>query len=133
MNLNNDIIDKICSDAKFECSGDDCFVFHVEYDYGTNDVDIKVKVKVTTKVKNINEDGTISASFYINGIKEELKEKLDYHCYYFSDKINCFTRCNNIANDVRARIKRFDGEANYFLVEFSFNLNGDNIENTKKI
>ena len=69
MNLNNDIIDKICSDTKFKISGDDCFVLHVGYDYGTTDADIKVKVKVKTKIKNINEDGTVSASICINGYK----------------------------------------------------------------
>ena len=46
MNLNNDIIDKVCSDTKFKCNGDDCFILHVGYDYGTTDVDIKVKEKV---------------------------------------------------------------------------------------
>lgn len=35
MNLNNDIIDKICSDMKFKISGDDCFVLNVGYNYGT--------------------------------------------------------------------------------------------------
>ena len=85
MNLNNDIIDKICSDTKFKCGGDDCFVLYVGYDYGTTDVDIKVKVKVKTKIKNINEDGTISASIYTNGYKENeiinFKNLDEYICY----------------------------------------------------
>lgn len=89
MNLNNDIIDKICSDTKFKCSVDDCFVLNVGYDYGTTDVDIKVKVKVKTKIKNINEDGTISASIYINGYKENEIinfKSLDEYICYLNDK-----------------------------------------------
>ena len=83
MNLNNDIINKVCSDTKFKCNGDDCFILHIGYDYGTTDVDIKVKVKVKTKIKNINEDGTI------NGYKENEIinfKNLDEYICYLNDK-----------------------------------------------
>ena len=93
MKLTNSIIDKVCSDTKFKCSGDDCFILHVGYDYGTTNVDIKVKVKVKvkvkTKIKNINEDSTISASIYINGYKENEIinfKNLDEYICYLNDK-----------------------------------------------
>lgn len=47
-------------------------------------------------------------------IKEELMEKLGNHCYCYNGKIQCFTRCDNISNDILATIKEFDGESDYF-------------------
>lgn len=63
-------------------------------------------------------------------IKEELMEKLDNHCYCYNGKIQCFTRCDNISNDILATIKEFDGESDYFLVDYRVNSN--NITNSKK-
>lgn len=65
-----------------------------------------------------------------NQIKEELKEQLGNHCHYYNEKILCFTRCDNISNDICATIREFDGEANSFLVEYRVNSN--NVTNTKK-
>ena len=65
-----------------------------------------------------------------NQIKEELKEKLGNYCYYYNEKIQCFTRCDNISNDIIATIREFDGEADYFSVEYRVNSN--NVTNTKK-
>ena len=67
-----------------------------------------------------------------DGIKKELKEKLGNHCCYFRDRVHCFTICDDIINDVVARIMQFNGDTNYFLVEFEFNQNGSNLKNTKK-
>ena len=66
-----------------------------------------------------------------NKIKEELMEKLGDCCYYHMGNIHCFTRCKNISNDVRAKIKQFNGEADYFIVNFEFNLNNQNSKNKK--
>lgn len=65
-------------------------------------------------------------------IKEELMEKLGNHCYCYMGNINCFTRCKNISNDVRVKIKQFNGEADYFIVNFEFNLNNQDSKNNKK-
>ena len=65
-----------------------------------------------------------------NKIKEELMEKLGNYCYYYNEKIQCFTRCDNISNDILATIREFDGEADSFLVEYRVNSN--NVTNTKK-
>ena len=50
-------------------------------------------------------------------------EKLGNYCYCYMGNIHCFTRCKNISNDVIAKIKQFNGEADYFIVNFEFNLN----------
>lgn len=63
-------------------------------------------------------------------IKEELMEKLGNYCCCYNEKIQCFTRCNNILNDILATIREFDGEADSFLVEYRVNSN--NVTNTKK-
>ena len=55
-----------------------------------------------------------------NQIKDELIEKLGNNCHCYNGKIRCFTKCDNILNNVRARIERFNGEADYFLVNFDF-------------
>lgn len=63
-------------------------------------------------------------------IKEELMKKLGNHCYCYNGKIQYFTRCDNISNDILATIKEFDGESDSFLVEYIVNSN--NVTNTKK-
>lgn len=52
------------------------------------------------------------------------------YCYYYNGKIQCFTRCDNISNDILATIREFDGESDSFLVEYRVNSN--NVTNTKK-
>lgn len=64
-----------------------------------------------------------------NQIKEELKEKLGNYCNYYNEKIQCFTRCDNISNNICVTIREFDGESDYFLVEYQVNSN--NVTNTK--
>ena len=63
-------------------------------------------------------------------IKEKLKEELGNHCYYYNGEIQCFTRCDNISNDILAKIREFDSEADSFLVEYL--VNSSNVINTKK-
>ena len=54
-------------------------------------------------------------------IKDKLMEQsCDYDCYFNGGvlPVYCFTKKNNINIDVRATIEQFEGEANYFLVNF---------------
>ena len=67
-----------------------------------------------------------------NQLKKELEEKLGNYCYCYMGNICCFTRCKDISNDVRVKIKQFDGEADYFIANFEFNLNNQDSKNHKK-
>lgn len=65
-----------------------------------------------------------------NQLKKELEEKLGNYYYCYMGNIHCFTRCNNISNDILVTIREFDGEADSFLVDYRVNSN--NITVTKK-
>ena len=57
-------------------------------------------------------------------IKDKLMEQqsCDYDCYFNGGilPVYCFTTKNDINIDVRATIEQFEGEADYFSVNFDF-------------
>lgn len=88
MELSNSIIDKICANTKFKYNGY-YFVLYLDYFYGIVGIEIKVNIQVKTKIINIDENGTITASIFIVGCKGDKTisfKNLDEYICYLNDK-----------------------------------------------